>query len=176
MAQRVADITIEGQTPLLVHAYPLVRIEAFEKKTPEEQATLALYLDPEGQPFFPGINVQRALIAGAVYSKGKGRASLQKPAAACVFVQPERLPLGGVRWQVDARPVVVPATKGRVVRYRPRFDAWHFNFQLEWDDALIRDVEMRCIVDDTGQRVGIGDFRPERKGPYGRFTVVAWQA
>jgi len=29
-------------------------------------------------------------------------------------------------------------------------------------------------VDDTGQRVGLLDFRPEKKGPFGRFVVTRW--
>ncbi len=33
---------------------------------------------------------------------------------------------------------------------------------------------IRQLVDDGGQRVGLGDFRPDRKGPFGKFKVVYW--
>lgn len=32
------------------------------------------------------------------------------------------------------------------------------------------------IVDDCGTRVGLLDFRPERKGPFGRFVVTKWES
>jgi len=34
---------------------------------------------------------------------------------------------------------------------------------------------LRHIVDDAGSRVGLLDFRPERKGPFGRFIVIEWK-
>jgi hypothetical protein len=34
---------------------------------------------------------------------------------------------------------------------------------------------VRNLIDDAGSKVGIGDFRPERKGPFGRFKVTSWK-
>ncbi len=175
MATARADVELTGQTPLLMHAFPMVPIHALEKLDIAEQARLAAYIDPEGLYFVPGVNLQRALIAGATYSKGKGRASLQKNAAACLFVSPERLILTPQAYVVDSRPVVVPATKGRILRHRPRFDQWVVRAALEWDPTLLTAQQVRQIVDDTGLRVGLLDFRPERKGPYGRFVVTQWR-
>lgn len=166
--------TIKGISPLLMHAFPLAPIEAFDKKSPEEQAELCAYRDPEGHLFIPAINLQRAFVSGATYSKGKGRSSLQKIVAACVILSPERLALGTDVFTIDSRPIVVPATKGRVMRHRPRLDSWQVQFELEFDDTLLNETQMRRVVDDTGSRVGVLDFRPERKGPFGRFIVTAW--
>lgn len=159
-----------------MHAFPMVPIEAIEKKTKEEQAELAAYRDEDGMLFVPGVNLQRALVAGAAYSKGKGRASLQKVAAACVFVNPARLSLGKKEYAIDARPVVVPATKGRVIRYRPLLDTWELSFEIEWDPNLLTEKQLRTVVDDTGSRVGLLEYRPEKKGPFGRFMVTSWEA
>jgi hypothetical protein len=176
MSLQIRKVTLKGATPILMHAFPLVPIEALEKKLPAEQAELAAYRDPEtGQLYVPGTNVQRALVAAATYSKGKGRGSLQRAAAACLQVMPERIPFGTKTYAVDSRPVVVPATKGRVVRHRPRLDEWQITFELEWDDHLLKETEVRRIVDDMGQRVGLGDYRPEKKGPFGRSVVVSWK-
>jgi hypothetical protein len=92
-----------------------------------------------------------------------------------VLVSPERVSLGTTEFTVDSRPVVVPATKGRVMRHRPRLDAWALSFALEWDETLITPTQMRRIVDDMGARVGLLDFRPEKKGPFGRSVVTSWQ-
>lgn len=169
------QVTIVGISPLLMHAFPLTPIEAIEKKTPEEQAEIAAYRDPEDKSLYvPAQMLQRALIGGAAYSKGKGRGSLARAAAACLLVSPERLSLGTKAYAIDARAVVVPATKGRIVRYRPRFDSWQLNFSVEHDETLIKGTELRRIIDDTGKRVGILDFRPEKRGPFGRFMVSSW--
>ena len=166
--------TIDGISPLLMHAYPLVPIEALEKKTIEEQAELACYRDPDGMLYVPGVNIQRALIAGATFSKGKGRASLQKPVAACTIVSPERVILAPQAYAIDTRPVVIPSTRGRVLRHRPRFDQWSLTFNIDFDPDLVTIVQLRRVLDDAGQRVGLLDFRPECKGPFGRFHVTNW--
>jgi len=175
MAIKTIKIRIEGKTALLMHRFPLIKIEAMEKKTSEEQAELAAYRDPDSQDLYiPGVCVQRSLINAATYSKGKGRASLQKVAAACLMVSPERLFLGTKKFKVDSRPVVVPATRGRIVRHRPRFDKWECEFELDYENTLLEEKQVRKIVDDAGDRVGLLDFRPEKKGPFGRFMVTRW--
>jgi hypothetical protein len=121
------------------------------------------------------MNVQRALVAAAAYSKGKGRGSLQKVAAACLQVAPERLLLGTKNFTIDSRSVGIRATGGRIIRHRARLDRWAVTFTLEWDPTLMTEKEVRRIVDDMAVRVGLLDFRPEKKGPFGRSMVTAWR-
>ncbi len=171
-------VRIKGISALIMHAYPMMPIEnpPIEKRPMDEQAELAAYRDPEtGELYIPAVAIQRCLIAAAGYSKGKGRASLQKQTAACVYVAPERVSLGTKTYKIDARPVVIPATKGRVMRFRPRLDEWSAVIEVEYDENLLTEVQMRQIVDDAGSRVGLLDFRPERKGPFGRFIVTEWR-
>ena len=176
MTIKKVNVKLKGKSALLMHSFPMVPIEAFEKKSIEEQAELAAYRDEDsGELYIPGINIQRALIAAAVYSKGKGRASLQKPAAACLMVEPEKVLLGVKDYKIDSRPVVMPATRGRIMRYRPRLDAWVFGFELEFDDMLLAESQVRKIMDDACDKVGFLDFRPEKKGPFGRGMVVEWK-
>lgn len=169
---------IKGISGLLMHTFPMVPIEnpPIEKRTPEEQAELSAYRDSENEDLYiPGIAIQRSFIAAAAFSKGKGRASLQKQAAACMFVFPDRVSLKTKKYVIDSRPVVVPATRGRVIRHRPRLDNWEVAFEIEYDESLLTERQVRQIVDDSGRRVGILDFRPERKGPFGRYIVTEWK-
>jgi hypothetical protein len=39
---------------------------------------------------------------------------------------------------------------------------------------LLTEKNLRKIVDDGLQRVGLLDFRPEKKGSFGRAMVVKW--
>src|SRR5215510_188660 len=171
-----AHFTITGQSPLLMHAFPMTPVEALEKKPIQEQAEYAAYRDPETRELYiPAVALQRALVGAAAFSKGKGRASLQKVAAACLMVSPERLSLGVTDFAIDSRPVVIAATKGRIMRHRPRLDQWSVSFTVEWDEDLITATQVRRIVDDMGSRVGLLDFRPATKGPFGRCVVTHWE-
>ncbi len=176
MTTKKIDVQIRGTSALLMHAFPMVPPpKGWEKGEPLEQAKFAEYRDPDtGLCYIPGVAIQRCLVQAAAYSKGKGRASLQKPVAACVLVVPERCSLGVATYTVDSRPVVIAATKGRIIRHRPRFDQWQVNFAIEYDTALLNESELREVIDNAGSRVGLLDFRPEKKGPFGRFMVVSW--
>lgn len=159
-----------------MHAFPMFAVEGIEKMTAQEQAKIAEYRSPDGKLYIPCVAAQRALVNAASYSKGKGRSSLQKIAAAVVLVSPEYLILDQQSYTIDSRPVVIKATGGRIMRHRPRFDKWSVEFTLEWDERLMSSEQVRRIVDDCGSRVGLLDFRPERKGPFGRFSVISWDA
>lgn len=178
MASKSVSVKIRGISALLMNRYPLVPIEGMAKKTPEDQAECAAYRtnDNKSELFVPGVNLQSAFIGGAAFSKGKGRASLQKVVAACLQVTPEILLLGTTKYTIDSRRVVNPPTKGALVRHRPRLDSWELEFEIEYDDILLSESQVRTVVDDTGSRVGLLDFRPACKGPFGRFMVTEWNS
>lgn len=166
---------IKGLSPLLMNRFPMEPVEGLSKKLPREQTEVSAYRMPDtGELYIPGVAMHRSMVNAAVYSKGKGRSSLKKIAACCIFVTPEYLLLGTSEYVIDARPVVIPATKGRVIKYRPRLDSWSVKFSIDYDDTLLKANEVRDIVDNAGKRVGLLDFRPERFGPFGRFIVTSW--
>lgn len=170
------EVTLKGISPLLMHRFPMDAQDGVSKMAPADQAELSAYRNPETKGLYiPGVNVQRCLVKGAGFVKGKGRATLSKTAAACVFVTPDQCDLGTKHFELDARPVVMPATKGRVIRYRPRLDQWQITFTLDYEETLMSAKEIRAAVDASGARVGLLDFRPEKGGPFGRFIVTVWE-
>lgn len=78
-------------------------------------------------------------------------------------------------FEVDARPVTIPATKGRIMRYRPRFDQWGAEFELRINDSLIAVETAHQLLTEAGDTIGISDFRPEKGGPFGTFRVVRFE-
>jgi len=60
------------------------------------------------------------------------------------------------------------------MRNRPRLDNWTTTFTLQYAPTLLTAAQLRQVVDDAGSRVGLGDFRPEKKGMFGRFQVTHW--
>lgn len=173
---KTITVTIRGLSPLLMHRFPLQAVEALQKLPPDKQAEEAAYRTGDGGLMIPGVNIQRALVSAAAFSKGKGRASLQKQVAAGLFILEAECSLGTKTYAIDSRPVVIAATKGRIVRHRPRIDTWATKFTIDYDPVLLSEKEVRTIVDDAGTRVGLLDFRPERKGPFGRFMVTEWKS
>ena len=67
-------------------------------------------------------------------------------------------------------PVVVQ--RNRVLRTRAKFDIpWSCRFTLSADDELIQRDWLERWLDIGGRRIGLGDWRPEKSGQYGRFSV-----
>jgi hypothetical protein len=79
-------------------------------------------------------------------------------------------------FEVDTRSVVVPATGGRIIKHRARLDKWELSFTLQVDETIFDERFVRQLVDDAGMKCGLGDFRPNRKGLFGKFKVIEWKA
>ena len=170
------DVTIAGVSPLLMHRFPLGDADGYEKWPDAHKAEWGAYRDPvDGLLYIPGENMQRCLVSAATYSKGKGRSNLSRVVAGSLSVSPGILTLGVTDYAIDIRVVRNPVTKGRHPRVRPRLDAWGVAFVVEWDEHLMTEKQVREIVDTAGKRVGILDYRPETKGPFGKFMVTAWK-
>ena len=65
-------------------------------------------------------------------------------------------------------PVVVQ--RSRVERTRAKFDAWSVTFTIEADAELIDQRQLESWLEIAGRRIGVGNWRPEKSGTYGRFT------
>jgi hypothetical protein len=182
-------IGIEGKTPLLCNRFTDEAALAAtngvrgsvrgDRGSERDIAESKLYLDAKGKVCIPQPNLMRCVVDGGLWHKlGKKQITTQKTSLvyACLDVEGVSIPIiHKAPWSVDVRPVVIPATGGRILCYRPRFDDWKLNFEMELDETLIGLKLMRAIIDDAGSKIGLGDFRPSKKGPFGRFIVVNWE-
>lgn len=182
-------VTIEGTTPLLCNRFTDeaqmaatrgTRMTAVgDKGTPIDQAKGKLYIGHDGKPMIPQPNLFRCLIdAGQFFKAGRSKITTQKTSMipACVEVEGLELPIRHREpWAVDTRAVRIPSTGGRILCHRPCFHDWRIAFSLNIDDEMIHPKLMREIVDAAGKRIGLGDFRPACKGPFGKFVVVHWK-
>jgi hypothetical protein len=149
---------------------------------PRQEAERRLYVDSKQRLIFPGANLFAALVqAGSFIKVGRKALSTQKSSLvpACVSVVDIEIPIGRpdgkpITWEVDRRSIVNQSTNGRVMCHRPRFDIWQLSFTIEYDSSMIGEATVRELVDYAGQRIGIGVFRPAKKGPFGRFKVTGW--
>jgi hypothetical protein len=186
-------VGIQGESPILMNRFTegaAAKVSAGSssaitighKGTPRDQAEPKLYTTAGGAPMIPGPNVFSGLIAAGIFHKAgrkqitTGTSSLVPAGISVMEIEcPIINPFGGpVLWEVDSRRVVNPSTRGAMMCHRPRFDAWRIEFTLRIDDTMFDESIVRKLVDDFGTKIGLGDFRPSRKGPFGRFLVVHW--
>ena len=174
------EITIKGTTPLLVHRFPMAGADEPSKKRTgvpdwEAEAETALYQDENGVLYEPASHLEGALQNAARSFKitGKRGATYARLVGSTTEIIPDAIPHKITKHITDARPVVVQ--RARVIRYRPRFDEWELDFTLRLLDEQLQIKTMKEILDYAGAYVGIGDYRPQRGGKFGKFTVTKWK-
>jgi len=183
-------VTIEGLSPYMPHRFNeaaeqqvsggVSAVSSLDRGNPREIAESFLYKDKDGNP----VITQPALFgsimqAGKFHKLGKSKITTQQTSlvpgymavVGAYFALEHNQP-----WRVDSRPVRIPATGGRIIQHRPMFDDWKTTFEIEVFDGGFSEKLVRQLVDDAGLRIGIGDLRPEKKGPFGRFKVIGWSA
>jgi hypothetical protein len=183
------NCSIEGTSPLLCNKFTdAAAIKATagsgssaaagSRGTPLEQATERLYVGASGKLMIPQPNLFRCIIdAGKFFKAGRKQITTKESSLipACLAIPGVEIQIKHKDpWQVDTRAVRNPSTGGRFLYYRPSFNDWVLDFELELDEDIINIKLLREIVDAAGKRVGLGDFRPDRKGPFGKFVVVKW--
>lgn len=183
------NITIKGITPMMMRRFTdedQIRASTvgsssvpIDDITAQQEAEASLYRDEDGTIGWPSPNILRMLIdAGSFFKVGRSKVTTQKSSIipAAVSLEPLFIPvIHDQDWRVDTRPIRIPATGGRILRHRPCFEDWELSFTASLDTHLIPEKLFREIVDSAGQRIGVGEFRPYCKGPFGKFVVTEWK-
>jgi hypothetical protein len=177
--QRI-KVSIKGVAPLLQHKMSLADETQLASKT-KKVSGQHKGDNPEDSLYkFNGIICEPSehILQGIIKRlsdykiQGKGKKTFKELGKGALNIVPEFIPHKNQHWEVDSRTVVIPATRGRTVRLRPRFDDWELNdFIIEiFNDALPIEV-VKSALDDAGREGGIGDYRPR----FGRFIVTKFQ-
>jgi hypothetical protein len=173
-------VKIKGLTPLLMNrlnpedlASSGVKEKQYDPKAEARKAAYITTVDGKEQLYIPSRWLYSMLIkaAGAYKAKGK-RASLSGLLAGTVRVEPEEILLGHCNYEIDERPVRIGNAK--VLAWRPKIKDWTAEFDIIYNKMHItREIALtlKNILEDGGITLGIGDFRPQHKGPFGTFTV-----
>lgn len=185
---KTIDVEIRGTSPLLIHRFSEDSEQAkstrriqVKDRNPREEATKAAYIAKDGTYYFSAFSIPGCMgNAGSNHKMRGSRKTLRFIVPSAVRVTTEAITIlngnGPAKdFEVDARPVTIPATKGRVMRYRPRFDQWSAKFSLLLDDNLLSIEDAHGLLNEAGQTIGIGDFRPEKRGPFGCFRVTQFK-
>ena len=150
------------------------RTAADDERLRELEAQRSLWLDEGGAPTIPAAAIRSSIEAGARKRKQgtQVRGGLVVLSSAFKYdkkkygTDVEKL---GRSTQYTV-PVVVKSS--RILRTRARFDMpWSCTFEVDVDDELIDQSQLLEWLDIAGRQIGLGDWRPEKSGMFGRFTV-----
>jgi len=173
-------VSIKGITPLLMHRFPNDGADEPSKKRTgvpnwKQEAELALYKNPDGTIYEPAEHLEKSIQNAAKSFKiaGKRGATYGKLVGATLEVYPDAIPHKIQTYEIDSRSVVVQ--RARIIRYRPRFDSWELEFTIRLLDDQLPVSVIKEVLDQAGLYVGIGDYRPQRGGKFGKFMVTKFK-
>lgn len=168
------DATLEG---LRTGVRPQVR-----KDVPaEEVAGKKLYKDENGEVGIPAQCLFAALVnAGRLVKNGKRQISAAGSTTlpSLMSIRETFMAFNGYadkKWVVDKR-------RGRlqdgtaICVVRPKFNKWGFDATIEIDEKAVDERTIQELFRVAGTAMGLGAYRPNCKGPYGRFKVSKWTA
>lgn len=89
--------------------------------------------------------------------------------------EPDFTKWGLAPWHYETRKGVNPNGAEAVCIVRPLFEKWAIVVTCMLDTDELPEDTFRKLFDLAGSRVGIGDFRPARKGTFGMFIVQRWE-
>lgn len=171
------EVELTGTSPLLMNRLSLESLQKKSRKVMkiydvEEDARDSAYMTEDKELYVP----MEALFSMMIYAAGAhkiGRRSMKSYLAGGIRIEPEKILLTPNKYEVDLRAVVIQ--RARVIRARAKVKDWKIGFTLIYDDEILTAEPLRAILDDAGKRVGLLDFRPQRSGWFGTFTVTKYE-
>ena len=190
------DVSIDGTSPIIHHSSagldPLLPINvevaeitrkrgsnrtvADNERLSRLETVRSLWLDADGRPTIPRTAVRALIETGAkkVRQGAQVREGLVVVSTAFVYdvdAYGETLD----KLAESARFTVPVVVKGsRLMRTRAKFDLpWSCSFTVDADDELVDSDQLQRWLDTGGRRIGLGDWRPEKSGEFGRFTLAS---
>lgn len=174
--ERVSFVLV-GDSPLIVHAWSeKAKRQMIEKQTkqarqpkaarePEVEYEDCFYRTEGGDYAFPAIGVKAAMISACRFADMK-----MTEARGAFHIDGEMLRvIGEPRPREDMVRIGIGTAD---LRYRPEFPDWRIPVTLKINASVISAEQVANLLNIAGFGVGIGEWRPERNGSYGRFHVA----
>ncbi len=182
----IMRVRIEGLTPLMQNRWRQSVIEAMDDKQQGKAKNKKEARDPEAEV--------REILAAATVSVN-GRPTYGHPSEAIVEAMAsaghrsgdwtnkgpvikgaitipsgDLIPIEGPEPVIDTRPGRIKGTW--TIAHRPRYDEWSMTFDVEFDRGIFTEETFLHLLMLAGRNVGIGSYRVERGGQYGKFQIA----
>jgi hypothetical protein len=160
----------------------------YERRTWRER----IHADADGLAYIPPMAFKKAIDAAAKYSAVKipgGRSATYTKHVESGIIIIDPMPLGVKKDQVEGEWLFLDAngkkgkqSSGRVLRQMPKFDHWEGELTIRVIDEVVLHTKaeskmtiLEYILRQAGSLIGIGRFRAENGGFYGRFVVQSFE-
>ena len=175
---RVETVHIEvvGTAPLICHRWSeKAKKQMLDKQTkaataakgakdPQRDFEDSLYPHPDGGYGFPSVAFKAAAVRAGTYSDMK-----MTFLRGSFHVTGELVPLAG---KPSMREDMVRLQgKTADIRHRGEFKEWSAVVPLQVNTSVLSIEQLANLFVIAGFAVGVGEWRPERNGQYGRFEV-----
>jgi hypothetical protein len=185
---RTFKVNITGVTPYMQHRMDDKKLQEWEvsrgriierdglNTEPEKMAAFHSYIDEEGNYYIPDSHFKQAFVKGGAFVKGKvgnSTKSMKNVVAAMWMVTPSKISFRKFDG-VDTRSAVNRNIHARIIVYRPIWYEWSCELTLVIDDDdkwALTEPMIRNIIDYAGRYIGVGSYRPEHTGEFGRFRI-----
>lgn len=137
------------------------------------RATFHSYMDENGNFYMPSEHIRCSLIEAGKYMKskvGNAKKNMSNIVAAMFFVSPDKIKLPDT-FEIDKRSAVNNNIKARIITIRPKWKDWKVTFDLIIDNDTITKETIKELLEYSGNYVGIGSYRPQHKGQFGRYIT-----
>lgn len=184
---KLATITIEGDTPLLVNKFSEKSKKEIEEKStkkamkkkefdkPEDQFMASLYvIDAKNHVYgIPAGGIKKCAIAAAPFVGGDVKKTHLRGAFQIINDSEGLIPIQGSKPVMDSRFVRVGnfGNKKPSPRYRARFDKWEISFQVKYNPRMMSVGQLLNLYENAGFAIGLCEHRPEKDGNLGMFHV-----
>lgn len=182
---KTVKITLIGDTPLLVckfsekakneldEKHQKKAKRAREARDPAAEFKAALYVMSNGKFGIPAAGVKHTAVSACRFVDGvpmtiaKGSFHVLEDSDGLIEIQ-------GDKPVVDERIVRVGnfGNKKPMTRYRPRFDNWKISFRVKYNSKVISAEQLMNLYENAGFSVGLCEYRPEKSGNLGMFSVA----
>ena len=171
------SVTEKGTAPLICHRFSERAQEQIEGKQqgaakrgkaprdPDAEMSDSCYRLPDGQFGFPGIAFKQAIVRAA-----KAAGIAMTDARGAFQISGDLLPLRAGDPQLRADRVVI-GKQTTTIAYRPQFWPWEIDLEILYNVRSITAEQLINLLELAGFGVGVGDWRPECNGQFGRFQV-----
>lgn len=181
-------VKVKGVTPYMQHRMDDASLQEWEKRRgtiverdnlneePEKRAAFHAYINQSGNYFIPSDHFKQSFIKGGAFVKskvGNSKKSMKNIVAGMWRIMEPEIMLDKFD-EVDTRSAVNKNVKARVIVHRPKWNKWSAEFTLLIDDDQKNGITIdtiESIIGYSGRYLGVGSYRPEHTGEFGRFEI-----
>jgi hypothetical protein len=176
--QRI-EIPVIGTSPLIMHKWShKAKQQMLDKqmkrattgkaaKDPQVDFEDSIYVDATGLPAFPTIAFKAAAVDAATAMDFR-KTNLRQ----AFHIDGEFVPVVG--GEPEPREDMVRVGMGTAdIRYRAQFLTWGTVLPVTINLAMLSVEQLVNLFDAAGFGIGIGEWRPQKDGQYGRFKVAS---